>query len=374
MRDWGMPWFLAILLGLVMGALIGAWQGFWVAYVGIPAFIVTLSGMMLFRGMLNQLIGKSNTIPVRRTSRSIGAGYLPEVGPNTGYNNLTVLLGLIICRGDRLGHAAHPRRNQARSAPTPNPLAVMWTRLALICAAILVVALLMASAVRAPRSPSPASSSAPWSSSTASSRQDDHRTARLRRRWQPPRRRAVRREASGQLPRHDEHVDPRRPRRHDVRRPLERLRPLRRRRLGARRDRGRLHRWRGRHRWRRHRGRLHHRWSGHGGPQQRPAAQGHRRRRHPDDQGPRAPHRRRLRRLNKMQGRPSSSVASPGASPFRPSPRRIPPRSARSRPSRTPCSAAPRRTPITRRTASFRRGSASPPEPPGYARVNPTER
>ena len=45
-RDWGMPWYLGILLGLALGALIGAWQGFWVAYVGIPAFIVTLSGML----------------------------------------------------------------------------------------------------------------------------------------------------------------------------------------------------------------------------------------------------------------------------------------------------------------------------------------
>ena len=42
---------LAIVLGLVVGALVGAWQGFWVASVGIPAFIVTLAGMLLFRGL-----------------------------------------------------------------------------------------------------------------------------------------------------------------------------------------------------------------------------------------------------------------------------------------------------------------------------------
>ena len=34
-----------------LGALAGAWQGFWIAYVEIPAFIVTLAGMMLFRGL-----------------------------------------------------------------------------------------------------------------------------------------------------------------------------------------------------------------------------------------------------------------------------------------------------------------------------------
>ncbi|MFI1990473.1 multiple monosaccharide ABC transporter permease [Actinoplanes sp. NPDC020271] len=91
-----LPWPLGIVLGLVVGALIGAWQGFWVAYVGIPAFIVTLAGMLLFRGG-NQYIGNADTVPVPQGFRDIGAGYLPEVGPDTGYNNLTLLLGLLAC-------------------------------------------------------------------------------------------------------------------------------------------------------------------------------------------------------------------------------------------------------------------------------------
>ena len=49
--NWGCAWWLAILLGLLVGALVGAWQGYWVAYVGIPAFIVTLAGMLIFRGL-----------------------------------------------------------------------------------------------------------------------------------------------------------------------------------------------------------------------------------------------------------------------------------------------------------------------------------
>jgi putative multiple sugar transport system permease protein len=95
-HDHNLPWPLAILLGLVVGALIGAWQGFWVAYVGVPAFIVTLAGMMLFRGG-NQFIGNSESVTVTTAFKKIGAGYLPEVGPDTGYNNLTLLLGLAIC-------------------------------------------------------------------------------------------------------------------------------------------------------------------------------------------------------------------------------------------------------------------------------------
>lgn len=80
MRDYGVPWYAGILLGLAVGALIGAWQGFWVAYVGIPAFIVTLSGMLLFRGM-NQWIGKSLTVPVGPEFQYIGGGFLPDLLP-----------------------------------------------------------------------------------------------------------------------------------------------------------------------------------------------------------------------------------------------------------------------------------------------------
>lgn len=76
MRDWGLAPWAAVLLCLGVGALIGAWQGFWVAYVGIPAFVVSLAGMMLFRGA-NQAIGHSNTIPVPPEIQYLGGGYLP---------------------------------------------------------------------------------------------------------------------------------------------------------------------------------------------------------------------------------------------------------------------------------------------------------
>jgi len=66
-----------------------------VAYVGVPAFIVTLAGMLIFRGG-NQLIGNAKTVPVPEGFTTIGAGYLPEIGPDTGYNNLTLLLGLVV--------------------------------------------------------------------------------------------------------------------------------------------------------------------------------------------------------------------------------------------------------------------------------------
>lgn len=146
MRDWGIPWWLGILLGLGIGALAGAWQGFWVAIVGIPAFIVTLAGMLIFRGA-NQYVGKSNTVPVDADFQRIGAGYLPEWGPDTGYNNLTVLIGFLVCAAI-IGGTLWNRRNQARIGATLENALVMAIRLALISVAILAVAFLMASGRR----------------------------------------------------------------------------------------------------------------------------------------------------------------------------------------------------------------------------------
>lgn len=91
---WGLPWYLGVLAGLVMGALIGAWHGFWLAKIGIPGFITTLAGMMIFRGLIIWISG-SISIPVPTELQTFGAGYLPEWGPNTGLNNSTLLLGVL---------------------------------------------------------------------------------------------------------------------------------------------------------------------------------------------------------------------------------------------------------------------------------------
>jgi putative multiple sugar transport system permease protein len=95
MASWHFPPLVAILLGLVLGAVIGAWQGAWVAYVGVPAFIVTLAGMLIFRGA-NQFFGNSTTVVVPDAFTFIGGGFIPDFGPDTAYSNGTLLLGLVI--------------------------------------------------------------------------------------------------------------------------------------------------------------------------------------------------------------------------------------------------------------------------------------
>ena len=135
MQEFHLPWFVAILFGLAVGAVIGAWQGLWVAYVGVPAFIVTLAGMLFFRGG-NQFIGNADTVPVPIGFRQIGAGFLPEVGPDTGYNNLTLLLGLLACAAVvwREMRARRVRREMAADVP---PLWITGIRLVVMLGVVL---------------------------------------------------------------------------------------------------------------------------------------------------------------------------------------------------------------------------------------------
>lgn len=93
MTRWDLPWFVAVVLCLGLGALIGAWHGFWVAYVGIPAFIVTLASMLIFRGLTLTVLNGETVANLPSQFEAMGNGFLPEVGPDTGLHNLTMLIG-----------------------------------------------------------------------------------------------------------------------------------------------------------------------------------------------------------------------------------------------------------------------------------------
>ena len=92
---WDLPWPLAVVLCLLAGALVGAWQGYWIAYFGIPAFIVTLGGMLAFRGAAQIVLDNKQIAPFPDGFRDIGSGFLPTFG-STGYEPLTMVLGALL--------------------------------------------------------------------------------------------------------------------------------------------------------------------------------------------------------------------------------------------------------------------------------------
>ena len=134
MNSWHLPWPLAIVLGLVIGVLIGAWQGFWVAYVGVPAFIVTLAGMLIFRGG-NQFIGDAATVPVPDAFTIIGAGYIPDFGP-FDFSAGTMILGILGALWV-VYNEWHVRRVQKRMGSTSSALWIAVAKVVVLVAVIL---------------------------------------------------------------------------------------------------------------------------------------------------------------------------------------------------------------------------------------------
>lgn len=81
-----------ILMALVMGVFIGVWQGFWVAYKNIPSFIVTLGGMMAFRGIYLALTNGITITPLSESFQNISAGFVPDIiGITLGIVSIAVL-------------------------------------------------------------------------------------------------------------------------------------------------------------------------------------------------------------------------------------------------------------------------------------------
>ncbi|MFC6651354.1 multiple monosaccharide ABC transporter permease [Paenibacillus rhizoplanae] len=87
---------LAVVISLLMGALVGAWQGFWVAYVKIPAFIVTLAGMLLFRGLTMIVLNGQSIAPFPKTFQKISSGFVPDVASVGSLNVLTLIIGVLL--------------------------------------------------------------------------------------------------------------------------------------------------------------------------------------------------------------------------------------------------------------------------------------
>ncbi|HEY8391289.1 MAG TPA: multiple monosaccharide ABC transporter permease [Capillibacterium sp.] len=88
---------MAIIIGLLIGAVIGVWQGYWIAYMRIPAFIVTLAGMLMFRGLTNTILQGLTLSPFPKSFQMISSGYLPDFFPFFGSKlNLTPIVVSVV--------------------------------------------------------------------------------------------------------------------------------------------------------------------------------------------------------------------------------------------------------------------------------------
>ncbi len=96
MVNYHMSPLLAVPICLLIGGVIGAWQGFWVAYVGIPAFIVSLAGLLMFRGLTQVVLGGQSLAPFPTAFQKISTGYLPDIVGGDHLHYLTMILGALL--------------------------------------------------------------------------------------------------------------------------------------------------------------------------------------------------------------------------------------------------------------------------------------
>ena len=140
----GMNWMLAILLSLIVGLIVGVWQGFWVAYVGIPGFITTLAGMLMFRGLATVIVGES--VPITSNAfRGIARDYLPNIlgfwGP---FDGLTLVVGVLCIVGYAFSQL-RKRKRVEKVGLVPEPINLTILKIVLAAVVIALVTYLLAS-------------------------------------------------------------------------------------------------------------------------------------------------------------------------------------------------------------------------------------
>ncbi|CBS91373.1 multiple monosaccharide ABC transporter permease [Azospirillum lipoferum] len=132
------------ILCLLAGAAIGAAQGYWVAYFRIPSFIVTLAGMLVFRGLSLALLAGQSVGPFPVEFQRLSSGFIPDVFGTAGFHTTTFLLCLVtpaIIIG--LSVAARIRRH--RFAIEQEPLPLFLLKSAGLFAVVAYIGMLLAS-------------------------------------------------------------------------------------------------------------------------------------------------------------------------------------------------------------------------------------
>ncbi len=125
-----MIWVIALAIGLIIGISIGAFQGFWIAFAGVPAFIVTLGGLLVFRGAAWWVTFGRTVAPLDQNFQLIGGGIAGSIGDVWSW-----VVGGVAVAGILFG--AVRARNKRRQYGFP--LKPIWAEIATVGTAVAAV-------------------------------------------------------------------------------------------------------------------------------------------------------------------------------------------------------------------------------------------
>jgi len=130
-------WPLTVLCGLALGAVVGLWQGWWVAYRGVPAFVVTLGGLLIFRGGAYLVTDGRTVAPMDKTYQLLGGGINGSIGATWSWVFglaciLLMLLGTFRSRARRKKYGFKPKARWAE-------LVMLLIGVGLVCGFVMVM-------------------------------------------------------------------------------------------------------------------------------------------------------------------------------------------------------------------------------------------
>ncbi len=130
-------WPLTVLCGLALGAVVGLWQGWWVAYRGVPAFVVTLGGLLIFRGGAYLVTDGRTVAPMDKTYQLLGGGINGSIGATWSWVFglaciLLMILGTFRSRARRKKYGFKPKARWAE-------LVMLLIGVGLVCGFVMVM-------------------------------------------------------------------------------------------------------------------------------------------------------------------------------------------------------------------------------------------
>lgn len=137
-------WSLTMLISLVIGALAGIFQGYWIAYLKIPSFIVTLGGMLIFRGLTLLTLQGEAVGPFPVEFQRLSTGFIPDFFHYEGFHITTLLLGVLFCVLI-IALDIRSRRNQQKYNFEVTPFYFFIAKNVFVTAAVMALSYLMAS-------------------------------------------------------------------------------------------------------------------------------------------------------------------------------------------------------------------------------------
>ncbi|HSK68886.1 MAG TPA: multiple monosaccharide ABC transporter permease [Candidatus Limnocylindria bacterium] len=154
MISWKWDPYLSALLCMLIGMVIGAWHGFWIAYAHIPAFIVTLSGQLIFRGLTLILLKGLTLSPFPSAFMGLSTGAIPNLLggllPDTRLRNVTSLvIGILLAVGVIISQFKI-RADRKRKGYTYDGILAVTLRSGIIAAAIVYFFYILANYTGAP--------------------------------------------------------------------------------------------------------------------------------------------------------------------------------------------------------------------------------